>query len=214
MKKINVKEMFNTRRLVHTALFISLGIIMPLAFHSVPNAGRIFLPMHIPVLLCGIICGFPLGTVCGILTPLLSSLLTGMPPMAMLPSMLFELAVYGTVTSVLVRFIPVKNFYAKTYISLTGAMLAGRAIYGVLNALFFSAGKYSFKIWLSAAFITAWPGILIQLIAIPAILTAFKKAGFFNYNVSGKEAEKAGMLQSEIIQPAAETVKLSDGIIK
>lgn len=85
----------NTKKAAISAMLIAIGVTLPLAFHAIPNAGGVFLPMHIPVLLCGLICGWLYGLVCGILTPLLSSLLTGMPPMAYLPCMLFELATYG-----------------------------------------------------------------------------------------------------------------------
>ena len=46
-----------TKRLTLAALFTALGILLPLAFHltGIPAAGQIFLPMHIPVLLCGLI---------------------------------------------------------------------------------------------------------------------------------------------------------------
>lgn len=82
-----------TVNLVMTGLCIAIGIVLPMAFHSVPNAGSVILPMHIPVLLCGLICGPIYGLASGILTPALSSLLTQMPPMAYLPSMLCELAI-------------------------------------------------------------------------------------------------------------------------
>ena len=59
-----------TRKLVMAALCVALGLILPTVFHAVPNAGSIFLPMHLPVLLCGFICGWPYGLVCGALTPL------------------------------------------------------------------------------------------------------------------------------------------------
>jgi len=111
--------MSNIKKMVGTALFIAIGIALPLAFHSIPNAGRAFLPMHIPILLCGLICGFPWGLACGIVTPLLSSLLTGMPMAAMLPSMLCELAVYGLVSSLLMRYALVKNPYARLYIDIS-----------------------------------------------------------------------------------------------
>jgi len=157
-------------------LLIATGIILPLAFHSIPNAGRIFLPMHIPVLLCGVLCGFPYGLLCGMITPLLSSLLTGMPPAAMLPSMFCELAAYGAVSSLLMRYAPAKKSYARIYISLIGAMLFGRVFYGILNALIFSAGNYSMQMWLTVAFITALPGVAIQIVVIPAIVLVLQKA--------------------------------------
>ena len=162
--------------MVIAALFIALCIILPIMFHSVPNAGNVFLPMHIPVLMCGIICGFPYGLVCGVVAPLLSSLLTGMPPAVFLPSMLCELAAFGTIASLLMRFIRIKNRYAKVYSTLIGAMLIGRIVFGILNALIFMAGSYSMQIWVTAAFVTALPGIVIQILLIPAIVFALQKA--------------------------------------
>ena len=68
------KSMTQTKRLVLAALCVALGVVLPVAFHSVANAGSIFLPMHIPVLLCGIICGWPYGLACGVLTTKRSSI--------------------------------------------------------------------------------------------------------------------------------------------
>ena len=70
------------------AVCIALCVVLPIAFHSIPNAGSVFLPMHIPVLICGMICGWPFGFLCGLMGPLLSAALTGMPPIAMLPAMM------------------------------------------------------------------------------------------------------------------------------
>ena len=170
MSKMKVKQM------VITAMFIAIGIVLPLAFHSIPRAGSILLPMHIPVLLCGIICGFPYGLACGILTPLLASPLTGMPPAIILPSMLFELAAYGTASSLLMHYVHIKNLFAKIYISLIAAMLFGRIFFGIVNALIFSAGNYSMQIWLTASFVTALPGIVIQILAIPVVVVILQKA--------------------------------------
>jgi Protein of unknown function (DUF1393). len=168
--------MLKTRNLISTALCAAVGVLLPIAFHSVPNAGRIFLPMHIPVLICGLACGWQFGLACGVLTPLLSSLLTGMPPTAMLPSMMIELAVYGLVSGALLECIKMDNQTIKTYISLVGAMLCGRLVAGALNAVIFQAGNYSLAIWVSASFVTALPGIAIQIVVIPLLITALKKA--------------------------------------
>ncbi len=167
--------------MILTALFIAIGLALPLAFHSIPQAGQIFLPMHIAVLMCGIVCGWPFGLACGIVTPLLSSLLTSMPPMAMLPAMLCELAVYGLVTGLLIHFVRVKNVYARIYVALIGAMLMGRIVAGVLNALIFQAGSYSMEIWLAASFVTALPGIAIQIVLIPILVFALVKAKLIEF---------------------------------
>ena len=169
-------SMTNTKRLILAGLCVALGIVLPVAFHSVANAGSIFLPMHIPVLLCGLICGWPYGLACGVLTPLLSSLITGMPPMAFLPSMLCELAVYGFVSGLLMRYVKTGKLLADLYISLVGAMLLGRLVLGLLNAVLFHAGEYSVALWTTSAFVTALPGIVIQLAVIPVLVFALKKS--------------------------------------
>lgn len=164
-----------TKKLVFTALCVAMGLVLPMAFHAVPNAGKIFLPMHIPVFVCGLSLGWPYGLACGILAPLLSSLLTGMPVPAMLPAMLGELAVYGIVSGLLSRFCRTGKQAVDLYVSLVTAMLAGRAVSGVLNALIFSAGSYSWEAFVSASFVTALPGIAIQLVFVPALVLALQK---------------------------------------
>ena len=171
--------MNRTRQLVLTALFTAIGVVLPQAFHAIPNAGSIFLPMHIPVLVAGFAVGPLFGAICGFLTPLLSHLIFGMPPAMMLGQMLCELTVYGLLTGLLNRFVTNKNALVKNYIVLIGAMLGGRLIYGVLNALIFRAGSYSLQAWVSAAFVTALPGIVIQLVLIPILVERLQKAKLF-----------------------------------
>ncbi len=162
--------------MVIAALCVALGIVLPVAFHSIPNAGSVLLPMHIPVLLCGLLCGPAYGLACGILTPLLSSLITSMPPAAVLPSMICELAVYGFIAGLLVILVRTGSQIANVYISLVGAMLIGRVVYGIVNALIFHAGEYSMQMWLTASFVTALPGIIIQLVLLPLVVLALRKA--------------------------------------
>lgn len=156
--------------MVYAAICVALGVVLPIAFHSIQNAGSIFLPMHIPVLLCGLLCGPWYGLACGILAPVLSSLLTGMPPSAILPSMICELAVYGLCSGIM------KKMTKNNIVSLVVAMLAGRVVSGLAKALIFNAGNYSFKAWVTSSFVTALPGIIIQIILIPVLMLALEKA--------------------------------------
>ena len=165
-----------TRKLVLTALLIAIGVVLPQAFHAIPNAGSIFLPMHIPVLIAGFAVGPFYGALCGILTPILSHLIFGMPPAMMLAQMVCELAMYGFMTGLLSSLITIKNPLLKNYVVLILNMLAGRLTYGILNALIFKAGSYSMQAWLSAAFISALPGIAIQLVLIPILVERLQKA--------------------------------------
>lgn len=167
----------NIKNLIVAAMCAALCVVLPMAFHAIPNAGGIFLPMHIPVLLGGFLCGWPYGLCCGLLGPALSSALTGMPPAAVLPSMACELAAYGLVTGFLFPRVRTRSRSANIYICLISAMLCGRILNGILNALIFQAGRYSMQIWLAAAFTTALPGIVIQLVLIPSLLLVLEKAG-------------------------------------
>lgn len=174
--------MSRTAKLTIAGACVALGVVLPIAFHSIPNAGSIFLPMHIPVLLCGLICGPFYGLVCGILAPVISSLTTGMPPMFILPGMTAELAVYGLVSGLLIHILPVKKALPRIYISLIIAMVSGRIMSGLLNALVIRAGEYSLQVWLTGSFATALPGIVIQLILIPVMVFTLQKAGFISGN--------------------------------
>ncbi|MBO7389319.1 MAG: ECF transporter S component [Oscillospiraceae bacterium] len=171
-----MQKMSTVKKAIITAICIALCVVLPQAFHAIPRAGAIYLPMHIPVLLCGLICGWPFGLLCGIAGPLLSSLFTGMPPAAALPSMVIECAVYGCTAGLLMGLVKTKNTYADLYISLIGAMLCGRIIAGILQALIFSAGNYSVAAWTTSYFVTALPGIIIQIVLLPSIVFALMKA--------------------------------------
>ena len=46
--------MNTTKKLVLSGLFVALGVILPVLCHGIPNAGSVLMPMHIPVLLCGL----------------------------------------------------------------------------------------------------------------------------------------------------------------
>ena len=163
------------KKIILTALMIALCVVLPIAFHSIPNGGSIFLPMHIPVLLCGLVCGWGYGGLCGLVGPLLSSLLTGMPPAAILPGMMVECCVYGLVTGLMMRYVRTGKATIDLYLSLVTAMLLGRVLSGIAKALIFTPGM-SLAAWAAASFVTAIPGIVIQLVLIPLLVLALTKA--------------------------------------
>ena len=165
----------NVKKLVFTAVCAALCLVLPMALHAIPNAGTVFLPMHIPVLLCGLICGWPYGLVCGLIGPALSGILTGMPPAAMLPSMMVECAAYGCVTGLMMRFVRTGRPYADLYLSMAAAMVLGRVISGLAKSLIFSPGTAPFA-WVTTSLIAGIPGICIQLILMPTVIFALTRA--------------------------------------
>lgn len=170
--------MSNTKKLVLSALFIALGIVLPFFTGQLPQIGNMLLPMHIPVLICGFVCGAPYGFAVGFIVPLLRSVMFGRP--MMIPTavgMAIELAVYGTITGLMyARF---KNKKLGIYISLITAMIAGRIAWGVTSLLIYRAlgNPFTWEIFAAEAFINAVPGIVVQLVLIPVLIYSLNKAG-------------------------------------
>lgn len=162
----------STKKLVLAAFFLALGILLPLLVGHIIPMGWVFLPMHIPVLLCGFFCGGPWGLAVGFITPLLSSVTTGMP--GLFPSavvMAFELAAYGFLTGLFYRMFP-KNI-GFTYAALLLAMVGGRVIWAAASFIIFGiAGTaFTFADVISGAVAMVLPGIAVQLVLIPVLVT-------------------------------------------
>lgn len=166
--------MKTVKRMVMTAICAALCVVLPIAFHSIPNAGTVLLPMHIPVLLCGLICGWPYGLVCGLLGPFLSSF-TGMPPLSVLPSMMVECGVYGMVSGLMMKFVRTGKPVADLYISMTAAMILGRVVAGFAKSLIFTPGVAPFA-WVTTSLVMGIPGIVIQLVVMPVLVMALTRA--------------------------------------
>lgn len=159
------------------ALFLTLGIVLPFFTSQIHFIGNMLLPMHIPVLLCGLICGWKLGLSVGFILPLLRSALFLMP--VMYPnaiSMAFELAIYGGLSGAIYNKFTEKSI-GKLYLSIVPTMLLGRIVWGVSKAILLNAsgGSLTFKMFITGGFLNAIPGIALQLILIPIIVTLIQK---------------------------------------
>lgn len=161
-----------------SAMFLAIGLVLPLLTGQIPKFGKMLLPMHIPVILCGMICGWEKGFIVGLILPLLRSVIFGVPtlyPDAV--SMTFELAAYGAVSGFIYSRFPTQTLKS-IYASLLGAMISGRIAMAVAKIILLSisANGYTFAAFLSGALINAAPGLVIQLILIPLIMVALYKA--------------------------------------
>jgi len=166
------------RKLVFSALFLALGLLLPFLTGQIPQIGSKLSPMHIPVLLCGFVCGWKWGVLVGAVVPLLRSVLFGMPPMMpTAAAMAFELAAYGAAAGLLYQFLP--KSAANVYAALIGAMVIGRVVWGVaafaLNAAM--GAQFGWQAFAAGAFLNAVPGIILHIAIIPPIVLALRKAG-------------------------------------
>ena len=177
-----LENMKSTRKMILAALFLALGYVLPFFTGQIPAVGKMLLPMHIPVLLCGFICGWQYGLLVGFVVPLFRSMLTGMP--VMMPTavaMAFELATYGMISGCFYRKLlkkPLKK-PLNIYVSLIGAMLGGRIVWGIVSVLLYGiqGSTFSWQLFVGGALLNAIPGILIQLVLIPMIIMILEKTG-------------------------------------
>ncbi len=168
----------NVKDLVLAAMFMALGLVLPFLTGQIPQVGAMMLPMHLPVLLCGLVCGWQYGGLVGFVLPLLRHTLFGMPPLITATAMAFELAAYGMVAGFL---------YARSrwqclralYRCLIAAMIAGRLVWGAACVVLLGLGKleFSWQAFLSGAVLSAIPGIVLQLLVIPAVMVAMDRTG-------------------------------------
>lgn len=177
-----------TLRLALAALFLALGIILPFLSGNNMMLGNMLSLMHIPVLLCGFVCGPATGALIGYITPLLRSVMLGSPPMMPIAILMaFELATYGVMAGLLYKKLP--KTIPCLYVSLVLAMLAGRLVYGLAGFSLYNLFTeqyakvvpvpFSLKYFLTAAFLTPWPGIALQIGLIPPILLALQENKLF-----------------------------------
>lgn len=184
------KQSRGIKKLVLSAMFMAIGLVLPFITGQIQQIGNMLLPMHIPVLFCGLICGWQYGAVVGFVLPLLRYVLFGMPPIFPTGvSMSFELAVYGAVIGLNMQQLGKrnttdsgKNYVRNLYLALIGAMLAGRIVWGIVRFILARATMQPFtmEMFMAGAFLTAIPGIIVQLILIPGIMAALKRVGVLN----------------------------------
>lgn len=160
-----------SKKLVLSAMFMAIGLVLPFLTGQIPEIGQMLLPMHIPVMICGFVCGWQYGLAVGFITPLLRSLLFGQPvifPMAV--AMAFELAAYGLVCGLLYKLLPKKKwiFYPELIIS----MIAGRVVYAFVMTIIsgISSVKFGLVAWVTTSLPSAVPGLILQIVLIPVLM--------------------------------------------
>ncbi len=165
------------RKIVLSAMFLAIGCVLPFLTGQIKEVGDTLLPMHIPVLLSGFICGGEYGLIVGLILPFLRSALFSMPPIY--PNAIWmaaELMTYGAVAGFIYQLFKKKDIFA-IYISLVSAQISGRILWAIakLVLLNISGNSFTLKAFLIGGFIDALPGILLQLILIPLIISILNK---------------------------------------
>ena len=178
------KKNADIQRLTFSAMFLALGLVLPFLTGQIPEIGSRMLPMHIPVLICGMVCGGWYGGVVGFILPILRYFLFGMPPI--FPTglaMAFELAAYGIISGRLYCNNKWKC-WKSLYKSLIIAMIGGRIVWGVVYAILcgVSGQPFTIAIFMTSAVINAIPGIVVQLLFVPMLVKIINKTNLIPDN--------------------------------
>ncbi len=160
-----------------SSLFLAIGMVFPFFTMQIKEIGDSLLPMHLPVMLCGLICGWEYGLTVGLLLPFLRSVLFSMPPLY--PNavwMALELAAYGAVIGFM--YVRLRGWgIGAVYVSLVTSMVVGRLVWGVTKAFLLGIGGKSFPLqaFFVGGFADALPGIILQLLLVPSVFMIYRK---------------------------------------
>lgn len=172
-----------TLKITYAALFLCLALVLPFLTGQIKIFGKMLNLMHVAVFLCGLVCDWKHGLAVGFIAPLLRSLLFGMPvlyPNA--AAMAFELGMYGFMAGFLYERLYEKRW--GVYVSLVGAMLAGRVVWGVASVILWSfmGELFTMLMFIKGAFIDSVVGIVVQLVIIPITVEVLKRANLLLIN--------------------------------
>lgn len=167
----------NVKKTVLAAMLLAVGFVLPLLTGQIKEIGDTLLPMHLPVLLCGLLCGWKYGATVGFILPFLRSVVFSMPPIY--PNavwMALELSTYGLMIGLLYARVT-KFSLGRLYGCLIVAMLCGRAVWGIAKALLLGlkGSVFTFSMFLTGAFIDSFAGIVLQLVLIPLLMSIVVK---------------------------------------
>ena len=179
MKRLS--EYHQLKRFIMAAMLLALALVLPFVTGQIPQIGAALCPMHLPVLLCGFFCGPVYALAVGLLAPLMRFVLFGMPPL--FPSgigMCVELSGYGVTAGVL--YAATKNMKrepVRVCVSLIGAMIVGRVLWGLARLLLagIAGSTFTYAAFIAGAFTNAIPGIIAQLVLVPLLVLKLKIPG-------------------------------------
>lgn len=188
------------KKLTLSAMFLALGMVLPFLTGQIPQIGNMLLPMHLPVFLCALICGWQYGLPMAFLLPLLRSMTFGMPvlyPTAL--AMAFELGAYAAILGILYeksRWQCIRALYR----CMITAMIGGRLVWGAVQTILLgmAGNTFGFQAFLAGAFLNAIPGIILQLVLIPAIMVQLDRTKLVPFKkMTGQKNPRTAVLPQE-----------------
>jgi hypothetical protein len=151
-------------------LFSAGNILFPYLCHTIPDGGKILLPLFFFTLIGAYKFGIKAGLMIAVISPLLNSLLFGNPPSFMLADIIFKSVVLALMASYISRRTKKISLVLLTIVVLSYQLAGGVGQWIITGSM---QSSYS-------SFIIGIPGMVIQVILGFALLITLKDYEFKN----------------------------------
>jgi len=149
------------------AAFVAGNLVFPALVHSVPRGGLIFLPIYFFTLIAAYRFGVLAGLATALISPLANTLLTGMPPLAVLDTIVVK-----SVALALVAALVAKHLRLPLFVNL-GLVIVGYQLLGGTYEML-KAGNIQAAL---GDWILGWPGLVFQLVVGTLVLGLWPRGG-------------------------------------
>lgn len=160
-----------------SALCAAMCIVLPQTLSIIPGTDGVYGALHMPVLLCAFVCGGGSGFVCALIGLCLSSLIAGTPTLMMLPVLLAECMSGALVTGLIKKLCSFRKPERDIALCFGAGTILGRLGGAFVSALLFSFEATGFFIWMGGYFISAMPGMIVQMVLLPILVIALSNGG-------------------------------------
>lgn len=157
----------NVRTYLFAVLFVLGNIVLPQLCHSIPDGGKILLPIYFFTLIAGYKFGLKVGLLTAVLSPLCNHLLFGMPPLAVLPVLLVKSSLLAVAAAWVAGKTGKLSLLHVAVVVLAYQLVGGLAEWGITGE--WSAAVQDFRL--------GYPGMAVQVVLGWLVLRMLKAKG-------------------------------------
>jgi hypothetical protein len=169
--------MLKPRDIAYCAVFGAAAMSLPVIFH-VFHLGSVFMPMYLPLVTLSFFVGPVPATLTALLLPFVSGAITGMPPFY--PPVAFIMSIELAAMCGIIALVRVALPNTNELIILIPVLILGRCIGVGLIYLMALSMKLPATFVMGVSLLSGWPGIILMIVAIPAIIRISRLVGHSN----------------------------------
>ncbi len=145
--------------------FIAANTVLPQLFHLIPQGGIIFAPLSFVILAGAYKFGWKTGLLAALASPVVNNLIWGAPAWSVIPVMALKLTFLALAAGLTAQYFKKVNLLLLLGVVLTTELLGGLCEWALTGSIAAT----------TADFTIGWPGLLLQVFGIWAVLKAVKR---------------------------------------